>query len=400
VDSTEASDGGAIEQREPSNLPPASRDTSTGAVAGATAEVDDMGVVSGEAPPDAQSPAGPLRRRRRRRRRHPSSPGGPAAGGSVDGETGSLDGAATPDPQSGGEAPAEGEAPRPTLKLRNRRRRHRRPHGPGLLPGTAAPTDPTSGMPPATAEGEPAAGETAAATATALASGARSFSAPRRRRRHAPLAGAAAADAVPSGDEAGIGAAAPATGRPRRRRRPRAAMSGAPPGAPPGGSAEAAPSARQRRPRGPLPAGERGGEPRPDGARDGRGDDRRGRRRDSMQGGPGGRRDQRGAPGGRGRRDGPRPVERKLYSFDSVVDRGFDDVEEESGTRRMHWTIVKRTTADQVSRKALSARYVLQRDGGDSEFPSLGAARDAVNKKIVHPEKLTRSKAEYAAEKK
>ena len=41
----------------------------------------------------------------------------------------------------------------------------------------------------------------------------------------------------------------------------------------------------------------------------------------------------------------------------------------------------------------------MQRDGADSEFPNLGTARDAVNKKIVHPEKLTRSKAEYAAEK-
>jgi len=82
-----------------------------------------------------------------------------------------------------------------------------------------------------------------------------------------------------------------------------------------------------------------------------------------------------------------------------VVDRGFDDVEEEAGTRRVHWTIVKRTTADQISRKPISALYVLQRDGADSEFPSLGAARNEVNKTIVHPEKLTRSKAEYAAEK-
>jgi len=82
-----------------------------------------------------------------------------------------------------------------------------------------------------------------------------------------------------------------------------------------------------------------------------------------------------------------------------VVDRGFDDVEEEMGTRRVHWTIVKRTTADQISRKPVSALYVLQRDGADSEFPSLGAARSEVNKTIVHPEKLTRSKAEYAAEK-
>jgi hypothetical protein len=83
-----------------------------------------------------------------------------------------------------------------------------------------------------------------------------------------------------------------------------------------------------------------------------------------------------------------------------VVDRGFDDVEDEdAGTRRVHWTILKRTTADQVSRKALAAVYVLQRDGVDTEFANLGAARNAVNKTIVHPEKLTRSKAEYAAEK-
>jgi len=82
-----------------------------------------------------------------------------------------------------------------------------------------------------------------------------------------------------------------------------------------------------------------------------------------------------------------------------VVDRGFEDIEEETGERRVHWTIVKRTTADQISRKPVSFLYVLQRDGADSEFPSLGAARNEVNKTIVHPEKLTRSKAEYAAEK-
>jgi hypothetical protein len=85
--------------------------------------------------------------------------------------------------------------------------------------------------------------------------------------------------------------------------------------------------------------------------------------------------------------------------MDSVVDRGFEDVEEESGSRRVHWTIVKRTVADQITRKPMSQNYVLQRDGVDSEFPSLGAARDAVNKKIVHPEKLTLSKAEHAAQK-
>jgi hypothetical protein len=47
----------------------------------------------------------------------------------------------------------------------------------------------------------------------------------------------------------------------------------------------------------------------------------------------------------------------------------------------------------------MSQTYVLQRDGTDSEFPNLGAARNAVNKTIVHPEKLTLSKAEHAAQK-
>jgi len=83
-----------------------------------------------------------------------------------------------------------------------------------------------------------------------------------------------------------------------------------------------------------------------------------------------------------------------------VVDRGFEDVEEETGTRRVHWTIVKRMVADQISRKPVSQSYVVQRDGVDSEFPTLGAARDTVNKTIIHPEKLTPSKAEIAAQKK
>ena len=53
----------------------------------------------------------------------------------------------------------------------------------------------------------------------------------------------------------------------------------------------------------------------------------------------------------------------KLYSIDSIVDRGFEDIEEEGETRRVHWTIVKRTTADQISRKPVATVYVLQRDG-------------------------------------
>jgi hypothetical protein len=86
-----------------------------------------------------------------------------------------------------------------------------------------------------------------------------------------------------------------------------------------------------------------------------------------------------------------------------VVDRGFEDVSEESdagATRRIHWTIIKRTVADQKSGKAMSAVYVMQRDGVEAEFPNLGAARAAVNKTIIHPEKLTLSKAEHAAAKK
>jgi hypothetical protein len=46
----------------------------------------------------------------------------------------------------------------------------------------------------------------------------------------------------------------------------------------------------------------------------------------------------------------------------------------------------------------VSTSYLLRRDGAeDEELPSLGAARAAVHKTIVHPEKLTRSKADYAA---
>ena len=85
------------------------------------------------------------------------------------------------------------------------------------------------------------------------------------------------------------------------------------------------------------------------------------------------------------------------------MDRGFEDVDDdtaEGATRRVHWTIIKRTVADQKSGKPMSAVYVMQREGTESEFPNLGAARAAVNKTIVHPEKLTLSKAEHAAAKK
>jgi hypothetical protein len=169
------------------------------------------------------------------------------------------------------------------------------------------------------------------------------------------------------------------------------------------------PRSRHRRRRRDAPADASSADRRPGGNHPVRRDDRDGSRRHGEPASRGerregrrdsGPRDRRGRPGGRGRDAPPRTVERKLYTTDSVVDRGFEDIEEEAGTRRVNWTIVKRTTADLISRKALSAVYVLQRDGIDAEFPSLGAARSAVNKTIVHPEKLTRGKAEYAAEKK
>ena len=117
-----------------------------------------------------------------------------------------------------------------------------------------------------------------------------------------------------------------------------------------------------------------------------------------------GQRDRRsgGRPPGRGRQAPLRKPEQKLYALESVVDRGFEDVtevSEEAGSRRVHWTIIKRTVADQKSGKAMSASYVLQREGIEAEFPNLGAARAAVNKTIVHPEKLTLSKAEHVAAK-
>jgi hypothetical protein len=104
---------------------------------------------------------------------------------------------------------------------------------------------------------------------------------------------------------------------------------------------------------------------------------------------------------GRGRDAAPKRPEQKLYALESVVDRGFEDLTDDpdgAATRRVHWAIVKRTVADQKSGKPMSAVYVLQREGVEAQFPSLGAARAAVNKTIVHPEKLTVSKAEHAAE--
>ncbi len=271
-----------------------------------------------------------------------------------------------------------------TLRLRIRPpRRRRRP--PIAQPGGGL--EGTAEAPAAAEGGEASASAPAATPAPRLGPDGQPLRRRRRRRRPPQLGGAGEPPA--DGEAATEAAAQPASdpNRPprHRSRRPRGERSGDRPGERPAASGETAPrEARGDRDR--RSAAGRG--PRSDGA---------GGRRD----GPGGRRDRHdGRDGrGRGRDDRPKRIERKLYSMDSVVDRGFEDVEEESGTRRVHWTIVKRTVADQITRKPMSQSYVLQRDGVDSEFPSLGAARDAVNKKIVHPEKLTLSKAEHAAQK-
>lgn len=171
--------------------------------------------------------------------------------------------------------------------------------------------------------------------------------------------------------------------------RPRRLREGAAPGA--------APREPRRRERNPSDAGPR--EPR---ARTGAPPDRAARAPGPRDQGPRGQRPQ--GPGKRPdarRRDGPPPrPEPKLYTMELVVDRGFEDVPDEANegaTRRVNWTIVKRTVADQRSAKQVSANYVLRRDEVDTDFPSLSAARATVNKTIVHPEKLTRSKADHDA---
>lgn len=352
---------------------------------------------AGSAAADASAASAPAEgqahrpRRRRRRRRGPPRPATADTANAADGST-NVEGAAPGDPGAGG--PTVETAPvRPTsentLHLRTRPPRRRR--RPSLTkPASEAPTTtPTEG-------GEadasaPAEGADAAVAAVPAAPGPRlgPDGQPlrrRRRRRRPPQFGAAADTAA--------GAQASTDDKPAE--------------AAPADQPRRPPRHRRRRPLGDRPADRSASEGQEAGRHEGRPE--RGRRfgergpreGDRRRDGPSGRRDRRdGRDGrGRGRDERPKQIERKLYSIDSIVDRGFEDVEEEAGTRRVHWTIVKRTVADQITRKPMSQNYVLQREGGDdSEFPSLGAARDAVNKKIIHPEKLTLSKAEHAAQK-
>lgn len=353
------------------------------------ATVEDADLPAGEGAAESaseQEPGAALapsdRPRRRRRRRRPPPPGGlgsalpradaGTAAGDMPGDGSEVQGIAGGE---AGAAPASADAARGAtgyLRLPVRGRR-RLPRPPGLQRGAA------DGAPPngdAQADGAEAGGTRVAGEYPSRHR--------RRRSRPPPRIG----DALPAGqDRLASGALQDAGGPPRARgpnRRPGQERSRDTQPAGPG----------DRQDRGPR-RGPRDGDNGAPRLREPFGRDDRGAR----SRGPGGRGD-----GARGRgRDAPaRRVEQKLYTLESMVDRGFDDVADEaedSGSRRVHWTIVKRSVADQKSGKAMSTTYVLQREGAETEFPNLGAARMAANKTIVHPEKLTMSKAEHVAAK-
>jgi len=304
------------------------------------------------------------------------APSPPAHGGSPEGAgTGAGEPATTP----GAEAPQR-------RRRRRRRRRGPRPPGEAGAPLAAQAGEPRpEGSAPEAREGATAAPEAAT---------------------HAPR-------------EPGPPGAQPSRG-PRRRWRPRRNRGPHPPGAAPGGEGQAAGAQGEaapptdEAPRAPIGRGRRERDfraerraaqeatqsPPREGERD-RGPRGKGPRRDRDQ-----NRDRRGpprrhgkGPPGRGRDERQAKPEPKLYTTESVVDRGFEDVpnpEAEGETMRVHWTISKRTVADQRTTKPVSMLYILKRGETEAEFVNLALARAAVNKTIVHPEKLTLSKEQHA----
>jgi len=358
--------------------------------------------------PAEPAPIG-LPRRRRRRRRRPPGEGGPtqamAAG------------------QNESDAPATSEAqaaPPRDAGPRRRRRRHRGTHRQATagMDAHAAQTAPDTGPNPG--QPEPDGVQQDAPTGSVTGNGEprgpeRPAHLGRRRRRRRPPPAASTAGETAGAQIAAVEGRA-AAGKPstpavdkeprgegqrrsRRRRRPTRSLDATTAGerqvdgASSGQNIRRTPdgarnqASRHRRANDERP-GERGRDDRDRSARD---------RRPRGNGAPGRFDRQRG----RGRAAPQTMAQQRLYGLASVVDRGFEDVaeiDEEGGTRRVHWTILKRTVADQQSGKPISATYVLQRDGIDTEYSNLGAARAAANKTIVHPEKLTLSKAEHAAE--
>src|SRR5205085_12658380 len=253
----------------------------------------------------------------------------------------------------------EGGSQRQVLRLRNWRR-HRRARPVPRLGSAEASGEPAEA---GAAEGALTT-EGGTATAGEIGIGDSPRLRPRRPRRRPrfPLAAQTAGEAGEAiaaegatGDTSAEAPTRPLGTRPprsrnRRRRRPppTAAENGAAPSEHPGGRRDRDQPVREERPGDARSGGARTEDRRERDRRNGAG---REERRDNRRGGQreGGRR----GPPGRGRGMPDRRPPSKLYSFDSVVDRGFDDVEEEGETRRVHWTIVKRTTADQISRKPI-----------------------------------------------
>ncbi len=415
-------------------------------------EVKEGTNTSGVTRDNSETPTLP-RPRRRRRRRRPRGLG--VADAVASGQNEHEKRAAVGDAPQPGEFQAEpsggGDIPR------RRRRRNRSTRSEVGTGGVTAGQEVQSaeGAPPfgpssARRGAEPGAGDGAQSATTPNDSAPRAQPGRRRRRRKPPPAAVSIGETASGAETPPEGSAPTAVALAQN-----AAQQGAPEGG--GGSQLGKLSGRRRRRRFPrsaatTPAGEHQASGRPSGestlatepgrrtgpyrelrsggSRDGRGRNEgteEGKPRDAGQGerepgrrpreitrsrpdgreqGSRGRQERRkGAPGPKDRRGRDVPQKRpepRLYALESVVDRGFDDVPDEadSAIRRVHWTITKRTVADQQSGKPISATYVLKRDGVDTEFPSLGTARAAANKTIVHPEKLTLSKAEHAAAKK
>src|SRR5271168_3815693 len=305
-----------------------------------SAESETPSATAGEAP-DGANPTGPSsadgepyqqRRHRRRRRRRPPSAAVSQAAAIAD-ET-------TPKeaPPAGGavhdtQVPARGDAGEsPASRPRRHRRRRRGP------PRDASQQSPVRGDSPVGEDAQPDPTTVAPsedATPAQPAPGAAGETPRPRRRRRRPARRPGLMDPADSGGQGSIGSEAitegtsqsepgavgrPWPSRPRNRRLPDQA---APEGDP--------------HPRGPRQPREQTEGPRDAGAR---APDRRDQGADAR-----GRRDRRasGRPPGRGRDAPPRKPEQKLYALESVVDRGFEDVTEDSdegGTRRVHWTII------------------------------------------------------------
>jgi hypothetical protein len=287
-------------------------------------------------------------------------------------------------------APAAGPAPdmpqiaRSADQPRRRRRRRRRPRLDPAGADRAAPAESPAAPPQAlghqaAAEGSPTVpAEEAASPQPTPGTPPRK----RRRRRRRPPPEGSAVQAAAGEPTAALSGAAVQPSSTTERKEPRRSRAPRRPDGPHRTSREERPRERNNRREqssGPRADADRGARGKRD-KRSGRGPTDRARHRDREEA-----------------RNKPAP---KLHHLETVVDRGFEDVPDpatEGATRRADWTILKRTTADQRTARAVSMIYVLRRDGVETEFAQLSAARAAVNKVITHPEKMTTSKADHAA---